>query len=160
VEVKTWFEAQGKIAARRDFAMTSVGNGGSVETPVVGLYKLESSGPIACLVLLAVRLVQRVSRLGALAPVCPTLLNLSSEELVSKFAFKRNSHRYGLGVATSQWVAFNIEKRKMARIPAAVLDEFKVGRCTLNSTDPPPPRLIGCNMCRPMRRLNAVCVSQ
>jgi hypothetical protein len=28
-----------------------------------------------------------------------------------------------------------------------------VGRCTLNSTDPPPPRLIGCNMCRPMRRL-------
>ena len=47
VEVKTWFEAQGKIAARRDFAMTSVGNGGSVETPVVGLYKLESSGPIA-----------------------------------------------------------------------------------------------------------------
>jgi fatty acyl-ACP thioesterase A len=63
VEVNTWFEAQGKIAARRDFAITSVGNGGSVETPV--------------------------------------------------------------GVATSQWVAFNIEKRKMARIPAAVLHEFK-----------------------------------
>ena len=28
------------------------------------------------------------------------------------------------------------------------------------STDPPPPRLIGWNMCRPIRRLNAVCVGQ
>jgi hypothetical protein len=28
-------------------------------------------------------------------------------------------------VATSQWVAFNIEKRKMARIPASVTEDFK-----------------------------------
>jgi hypothetical protein len=35
-----------------------------------------------------------------------------------------------------------------------------VGRCTLNSTDPPTPRLIGWNMCRPMRRMNDVCVGQ
>jgi hypothetical protein len=39
-------------------------------------------------------------------------------------------------------------------------DEVVVGLCTLNSADPPPPRLIGCNMCRPMRRLNDVCVGQ
>jgi hypothetical protein len=31
-----------------------------------------------------------------------------------------------------------------------------VGLCTLNSADPPTPRLIGWNMCRPMRRLNDV----
>jgi hypothetical protein len=36
----------------------------------------------------------------------------------------------------------------------------EVGRCTLNSTDPPPPRLIGWNICRQMRRLNDVCVGQ
>jgi hypothetical protein len=35
-----------------------------------------------------------------------------------------------------------------------------VGLCTLNSSNPPPPRLIGWNMCRPMRRLNDVCVGQ
>ena len=30
-----------------------------------------------------------------------------------------------VGRATSQWVAFNIEKRKMARIPVSVIEEFK-----------------------------------
>jgi CBS-domain-containing membrane protein len=35
-----------------------------------------------------------------------------------------------------------------------------VGRCTLNSADPPTPRMIGWNMCRPMRRLNDACVGQ
>mmetsp|Transcript_27115 Transcript_27115/g.67755 ORF Transcript_27115/g.67755 Transcript_27115/m.67755 type:complete len:381 (-) Transcript_27115:564-1706(-) len=63
VKVKTWFEAQGRVAARRDWELTSVGNGGGEPTSV--------------------------------------------------------------GVATSQWVAFNIEKRKMARIPASVTEDFK-----------------------------------
>lgn len=30
-----------------------------------------------------------------------------------------------VGVATSQWVAFNVEKRKLARIPVGVVEEFK-----------------------------------
>ena len=66
VEVKTWFEAQGRVAARRDWTLTSAGNGEAIA---------EDAAPI--------------------------------------------------GVATSQWVAFNVEKRKMARIPASVVEEFK-----------------------------------
>ena len=65
VEVRTWFEAQGRIAARRDWEMrcTSDGSDGRASTPV--------------------------------------------------------------GKATSQWIAFNLEKRKLARIPQSVIDQFE-----------------------------------
>jgi fatty acyl-ACP thioesterase A len=63
VEVKTWFEAQGKIAARRDWEMTDVTDG----TP---------------------------------------------NKVIAR--------------ATSSWIAFNLEKRKLARIPQTVIDEFQV----------------------------------
>lgn len=63
VEVKTWFEAQGKIAARRDWEMTD---------------HTENTG---------------------------------DNKVIAK--------------ATSQWIAFNLEKRKLARIPQTVLDEFE-----------------------------------
>lgn len=65
VEVRTWFEAQGRVAARRDWEMrcTSDGGDGRASTPV--------------------------------------------------------------GKATSQWIAFNLEKRKLARIPQSVIDQFE-----------------------------------
>jgi len=59
VAVSTWFEPQGKIAARRDYRINNHGTGEQ------------------------------------------------------------------LGEATSQWVVFNLETRKMARIPAPVLEDFK-----------------------------------
>jgi hypothetical protein len=59
--------------------------------------------------------------------------------------FKFNSHRYVLG---------DVRRRENLRAQGTV------GRCTLNYTDPPPPRLIGWNMCRPMRRLNGTCADQ
>jgi fatty acyl-ACP thioesterase A len=62
VEVRTWFEAQGRIAARRDWEMSDVTDG-------------------------------------------------SSEKVIAR--------------ATSSWIAFNLEKRKLARIPQSVLDEFQ-----------------------------------
>jgi hypothetical protein len=44
---------------------------------------------------------------------------------------------------------------------AQVRQVLTVGRCTLCILLPtPPPRRIGWNMCRPMRRLNDVCVGQ
>jgi fatty acyl-ACP thioesterase A len=58
VEVKTWFEAQGRVAARRDWEM-------------------------------------------------------------------RNGAGTSVGRATSQWIAFNLEKRKLARIPQSVIDQFE-----------------------------------
>jgi acyl-CoA thioesterase FadM len=46
-------------------------------------------------------------------------------------------------------------------IRVAFLDINEVGRRTLCILlAPPPPRLIGWNICRPMRRLNGVCVGQ
>ena len=30
-----------------------------------------------------------------------------------------------VGKATSQWIAFNLEKRKLARIPQSVIDQFE-----------------------------------
>ena len=63
VEVKTWFEAQGKIAARRDWEMTDVTD-------------------------------------------------------------KTGKHRV-IAKATSSWIAFNLETRKLARIPQTVLTEFE-----------------------------------
>ena len=62
VEVRTWFEAQGRVAARRDWEMSDVTDG-------------------------------------------------SSEKVIAR--------------ATSSWIAFNLEKRKLARIPQSVLDEFQ-----------------------------------
>jgi len=63
VEVRTWFEAQGRIAARRDWEMTDVTDG------------------------------------------------TRAEKVIAR--------------ATSSWIAFNLEKRKLARIPQSVLDEFQ-----------------------------------
>jgi len=64
VEVRTWFEAQGRIAARRDWEMTDVTDG------------------------------------------------TRAEKVIAR--------------ATSSWIAFNLEKRKLARIPQSVLDEFQM----------------------------------
>ena len=66
VEVRTWFDSQGKIAARRDWDM---------------YYCTGDEEP--------------------------------------------NEQCASVGRATSQWVAFNIAKRKLARIPATVIPQFR-----------------------------------
>jgi hypothetical protein len=82
------------------------------------------------------------------------------------FAFKCNVYRYGAdGKLAKQCEACPVGTTNNGTANAGC--EFcpegltTVGRRTLCILlAPPPPRLIGWNICRPMRRLNGVCVGQ
>jgi hypothetical protein len=88
--------------------------------------------------------------------VSSTLAHLSIEKLVSKFGFsKLNLYRYGVDAANDALL------NAVQMFDDAAAAAAEVGRCTLCILlAPPPPRLIDCTICRPMRRLNGLCIGQ
>ena len=56
---------------------------------------------------------------------------LNQGKIAARRDYRINDHNSGeqLGEATSQWVVFNLETRKMARIPQSVSDDFATQVC-------------------------------